>query len=334
MEKVNLDHNNRSNRKRWSWTKSNEARADDIKQVFDDMFDYWPLTERQAYYRLISSGLTKQAHWHKYSNPKNPQVDIYSAIGRTLKWMRIDDKLPWDAIADEHRILTDKQGYEGPLDFINEELHYIFSGYRRCLAHRQKYHIEVWIEKAALLSIVRPVADKYCRRMVCCKGYNSITFQANFYDRASDALQNGQIPVVLYFGDWDPSGVDMLHSAIQTLTDELGLIGVEYWRCGINQEHFAGLHADPIPIKPTDTRAKRFVEQHGKTAYELDAFHPEELKKLVEHSIRQFTNIDALVDDAHAETEERQHLAELRSDVRQFVYDRFDIDNQLHDGAG
>ncbi len=191
MEKIELNSKTRTNRKRLKWTKRNQARANDIKQVFDDMNEYWPLTERQAYYRLISSKLTKQGHWHKYGNPEYPMVDIYKALGRILKWMRIDDILPWKAIADEHRILTGKVGFENPEEFIEAHLDHFLTNYRRCLAHRQEYYIEVWIEKAALFHIVKPITDKYCRRLLCCKGYNSVTFQANFYDRAAEALQNG-----------------------------------------------------------------------------------------------------------------------------------------------
>jgi hypothetical protein len=45
------------------------------------------------------------------------------------------------------------------------------------MAQKQGNYIEIWIEKAALLHIVKPVADDFCRRVVVCRGYNSITFQ-------------------------------------------------------------------------------------------------------------------------------------------------------------
>ncbi len=72
-----------------------------------------------------------------------------------------------------------------------------------------------------------------------------------------------QQPIVLYFGDWDPSGVNMIYAAMQTLTDELDLDMVRYIRAGINPEHFSEIQADPVPINADDTRAKRFVDQHG-----------------------------------------------------------------------
>lgn len=105
--------------------------------------------------------------------------------------MRIDEHLPWDALADEHRMLSGKVGFENPQEFIEQELENFLSGYRRCLAHRQDHYIEVWIEKAVLYHIVKPVVNKYCRRLVCCRGYNSITFQADLYNRALEVLIAG-----------------------------------------------------------------------------------------------------------------------------------------------
>ena len=127
--------------------------------------------------------------------------------------MRIDDKISWNVISDEHRVLTDKLGFENPAQFIEQEIRYLFSGYDRCMAQRQDRYLELWIEKAALLHIIQPIADEFCRRVVICKGYNSITFQTQFYTRAIQARELDQIPTVLYLGDWDPSGVNMIHAA-------------------------------------------------------------------------------------------------------------------------
>jgi hypothetical protein len=317
--KLELNATTRSDRAPWSWTELNVNRREDVLSVFNELRDYWPLTERQAYYRLISSRAVNQAHWHQFGDPARPRVDVYKALGRLLKWMRIDEFLPWDAIIDETRILTKKVGYSSAQDFIYSELDYMLSGYSRCLASDQANHIEVWLEKQALLRLVEPVADKYCRRVLCCKGYNSISFQADFYHRMEDAKAAGLQPVVLYFGDWDPSGLNMVFSAMQTLEEELGLNGVNYYRCGINPEHFDGLEADPVPLKDTDSRAKPFIKQHGRTCYELDAFHPIELKSLVEWHIQRFTDLESVSCNYEKQESEAVFLGNLKSKVTDFV---------------
>lgn len=111
----------------------------------------------------------------------------------------------------------------------------------------------------------------------------------------------------------------MIYSAMQTLKDELGLTGVDYYRCGINPEHFAGLEADPVPLKDTDSRAKKFVKQYGWTCYELDSLDPEALKTLVGKSICRFTDIERVMCNLNIEVEEQGFISQVRADVTDFV---------------
>jgi hypothetical protein len=133
------------------------------------------------------------------------------------------------------------------------------------------------------------------------------------------AINKGQQPVVLYFGDWDPSGENMMYTSIQTLTEELDLWGVKYYRAGINPEHFHMIPADPVPLKPKDPRTRRFIRQHGTTAYELDAFHPDQLQKLVRESIETFTDMSGYDQNAELEVYDQDALIELKDDVSRYV---------------
>jgi hypothetical protein len=259
--------------------------------------------------------LVKQHHWYW----KDEQVDIYKALVRTLKWMRIDDMLEWSAITDEHRMTTPKIGFTDSREFIDHKLKYFLVGYTRCMAQKQENYIEVWIEKAALLHIVKPVADSFCRRMVVCRGYNSVTFQTMFYNRATEAINAAQQPIVLYFGDWDPSGVNMIYAAMQTLTEELDLYGIKYYRAGINPEHFERIPADPVPLKSSDSRSRRFIEQYGPRAYELDAFHPEQLQQLVYDSIVAFTDMSEYESNAKKEEIDMEAINNLKNEVRDYI---------------
>ena len=74
-----------------------------------------------------------------------------------------------------------------------------------------------------------------------------------------------------------------------------------------------------MPIKQTDTRAKRFIEQHGPTAYELDALHPLQLQDLVRKSIKQFTDMDAIAENKEQEEVENERLDILREETLEFM---------------
>jgi hypothetical protein len=310
IAKLELNRKTSSKRKPWSWTPRNMARANDIETVLEDMRKYWPFTKRALFYQLIP---VSGGHWEKQGKNKGTQVDIYKALGRTLKWMRIDNMITRNCIKDTHRLLTVKQGWDDMEDFVSDQLDFSFFGYNRCVAQDQPRYIEVWVEKDAVIDRVKPIADKYCLRVMVCKGYNSITFQADFYLRAKAAQKLGQVPTILYFGDWDPSGVNMVYAAVQTIEKELALKGVEYYRCGINPEHFNQLNKDPVPIKPSDSRAKKFIAEHGTTAYELDAFHPEALMELVKDSIETFTDMEILEANREIQSRETRHAIEMDS---------------------
>jgi hypothetical protein len=87
----------------------------------------------------------------------------------------------------------------------------------------------------------------------------------------------------------------------------------------MNPEQFANIEADPVLIKPTDSRAKKFIEQYGPTCYELDAFHPVELRNLVERHIERFTDLDSVSCNYEQQIGEIEFLENLKSKVTDFV---------------
>ena len=47
--KLELNAATRSKRTAWSWTAQNVKRREDVLSVFNELREYWPLTERQAF---------------------------------------------------------------------------------------------------------------------------------------------------------------------------------------------------------------------------------------------------------------------------------------------
>jgi hypothetical protein len=303
---IKIDADSEPARKQWKhpdeWSDRKTAQDSDVMYAINDLKKWRPLTIRQIHYRMIALGRKTGDHWRWGGKP----IDVYNAIGPIIKWLRVHELLPWDYITDEHRVLNKKQGSTD----IRECAYMDFKGYRRCNAQGQKRYIEIWLEKAALLHIVQQAADEFCLRVVICKGYSSFSFLTDFYERAAEAMSRGQIPTMLYFGDWDPSGEDMLHAVIKTIRNELGLKKIEYYRCGINPYHFPKIEANPIPIKPSDTRSKKFVRRYGTTAYELDSFHPEELYTLVYDTIVSFTDMQEFERNERIQREEIKMYAD------------------------
>jgi len=292
-------------RRKWSWTSLQEERAAQVLQVVEDLKSYWPLTLRQIYYQLVAKGQIENTR------------SRYNMLSKLVKWMRIDERLPWRVLEDRSRTITGKRGYEDIEDFIESEKYYFLDGYARCLVQGQDKYVEVWTEKDALLGIFREVVLPYCMRAVVCRGYQSITFIADFYKRAEQAIMKGQEPVVLYFGDLDPSGVQMLEATIETLQDELDLWGVNFKRIALHPEHIAAynLPNDPTAIKTSDPRYRKYYEKYGDIAVELDALHPADLKDLTRKAIEAEIDMDQFNDQETQEAEDIEEVEVFRERV-------------------
>lgn len=289
-------------RRKWVWTDKQKERANQVNEVANDLEAYWPLTLRQIYYQLVSRLQIKNTR------------SQYTMLSRLVKWMRIDGLLPWDAIEDRTRTVTDKRGFENLDSFIKQEMRSFLKGYTRCLIQEQDKYIEVWTEKDALLGIFEEVVYPYCIRAVVCRGYSSVTFIADFFDRAEKAIMRDQMPIILYFGDLDPSGVQMLEATRETLENEMGLEGVEYKRIGLSPEQveYYDLPQDPTAAKPADSRYKKYVEKYGTIAVELDSIRPDLLQVLIRNAIEAEIDMDLFEDQKDQEYDDWDHLAFVR----------------------
>ena len=166
------------------------------------------------------------------------------------------------------------------------------------------------------------MADPYCLRTVVCKGYKSVTFIADFYRRAEKAIEQDQQPIILYFGDLDPSGVQMLEATRETLESELGLEGVEFRRVGLNPDQvkkFNLLH-DPEAVKLSDTRSSAYIKKYGELAVELDAIHPGTLAQLTRDAIEQVIEMDFFREHKELEKKDTRTIGDLRSKVLKFIH--------------
>ena len=184
-------------------------------KVVKELKEYWPLTLRQIYYRLVAAGHLENTR------------SKYNDLSNLIKHMRLDEWLPWEVLEDRVRRVSEKRGWEDHNEFMEAHVDDFLEGYERCYVQDQKCYVEIWTEKDALSQVFERVAYPYCIRSVTCVGYQSVTFLDGFRRRARAAQNRGQIPVILYFGDMDPSGYQMLEAIKQTLEDEMDLWGVE-----------------------------------------------------------------------------------------------------------
>ena len=158
------------------------------------MEKYWPLTVRQVFYQLVAGLIIENSQ------------NRYQSVSRLVTKLRRLGILPWECIQDRTRRLTDKRGFEDAGAFLRQQLTGLSSMYDRCLVQNQGNYVEIFTEKDALAGIIEEVSWIYCVRIVVCRGQISATFLNNYAARARQTISRGQKPVILYFGDQDPTG--------------------------------------------------------------------------------------------------------------------------------
>jgi hypothetical protein len=126
----------------------------------------------------------------------------YKNLDRNLSLMRRAREIPFDWLADNTRWMRKPTSYESLADMLNEQTQF----YRRTLWSNQADYVEIWLEKDALSGVLYTVTAEFDVPLMVTRGYPSLSF----LHAAADAIANQGKPTHLYyFGDYDPSGVDI-----------------------------------------------------------------------------------------------------------------------------
>lgn len=133
-------------------------------------------------------------------------------------------------------------------------------------------------------------------------GWDSLRNAAERYDDGAEVM-------VLYFGDFDPSGEDMVRS----LRERLASFGCkpEVIKCALTAEDVRRYALPSDFTKVTDTRRAAFVKKYGDIAVELDALPMDILRSRLIAEVEARMDLDALDSVRRVEKEERSRLLTL-----------------------
>ena len=119
-------------------------------------------------------------------------------------------------------------------------------------------------------------------------------------------------PIIIYFGDYDPSGED-IPRALQENLENLGVESLIVKRVCLNEDQVIAWGLPPAPTKVTDSRS---VHWEGLGQVELDAVKPEKLMDLLEQAIADIFD-DVLYGELMAV--EREEREEYREELKEYV---------------
>jgi hypothetical protein len=224
-----------------------------------------PITGRGIGYKLFTRGLIS-------SMSVNEMQKVY----RLLRIAREQGLIPWEWIVDETRELERVSTWSDPTAYART----VARSYRRDFWDQQPCRVEIWSEKGTIRGVLKPVLDHYAVGFRVMHGFTSATA---VNDVATD--DDGRDLIVLYVGDFDPSGLFMSERDLPQRLAEYGGEHIKFRRIALTPDQTAGLPSFPASDKCKDPRYSWFVERHGARCWEIDAMDPNDLRECTERAI-------------------------------------------------
>ena len=161
---------------------------------------------RHLCYRLASTGVIAKTE------------AAFKNVSTHLAHFRKKELIPYGSFVDSTRWYHGSTTFDTAAEALEDSI----SGYRKNLWRTQPFHVEVWVEKEAVASIVVPVADSWGIKTFVCRGFASLTSTWEAAETFKEALRRGKKPMILYLGDLDKSGAD----CDKTIRNHFGLHGI------------------------------------------------------------------------------------------------------------
>jgi hypothetical protein len=226
-----------------------------------------PITGRGIGYKLFTAGLIP-------SMSTNDMQGVY----RLLRLARERGDIPWEWIVDETRELERKATWADPAAYART----VARSYRRDFWDQQPVRCEVWSEKGTVRGVLQPVLDHYAVGFRVMHGFSGAT---TVHDVSED--DDGRELIVLYAGDFDPSGMYMSQEDLPNRLSKYDGDHVMLRRVALRHHHVSELPSFPATDKRKDPRYKWFRANYGDRCWELDAMDPNDLRDCVEEEIKE-----------------------------------------------
>jgi hypothetical protein len=225
-------------------------------------------------------------------------------VGSLLTRAREEGTIPWAWIADGTRSIDRPATWDSP-DAILEAA---VNSYRRDWWEQQPVRVLLCSEKSTVAGTVLPVTRSFGLGFLSLHGYSSATL---VNDVAALSLEDPRPLLLLYLGDWDPSGLDMSERDLPGRLERYGgRATVERIALSL-QDIRPSLPSFDAESKANDARYRWFSNKYGRRCWELDALSPVTLRDRIQARIRSLIDWDAWDRCARVEEAQRDSLREV-----------------------
>jgi hypothetical protein len=244
------------------------------------------VTLRQLYYRLVAAQLL----------PNN--INSYKGLSdRTAKARRAGT---FPELTDLTRRIERASYWESP----GNALYGLADQYRRDRTAGQDVSVYIGVEKKGLVAQLDSWFGDLGIPILALGGYASQSF---VNEVMLDAGAQDRKAVLLYAGDFDPSGEDIDRDFV-----ERTMVFDDVVRVALTAAQVTDYDLPPAMGKSTDSRASQFVLRHGQLVQvELDALAPPDLRALYQAAIDDYWDTSAYEEVTEREVHERDLLVRL-----------------------
>ncbi len=226
------------------------------------------VTLRQLFYRLVSAQVIP-----------NSQV-AYKRLSALTAEARRDGTFP--ALIDRGRTIHEYQWFTGAEDAMT----WLCRMYQLDRTRDQDVSLYLGVEKAGMVVQLQSWFGDLGVPVLALGGYSSQTYTD---DVAAHAAGRARPAVLLYAGDFDPSGED-----IDRDFTERSACWDKVIRVALSTDQVRDYRLPVNPGKVTDSRAAGFIERHGTLMQvELDALDPDDLRDLYQAAIDRYWDMSA-----------------------------------------
>lgn len=300
----------------------NIERLEQINSIIREyQADGYKLTLRQLYYQLVSREIIPN------------QQKEYSKLSTLLKEGRMGGVVDWDAIEDRLRVPESPSSWDHPSEILQSAI----NGYAKPRMKGQSAYIEVWVEKDALSGVLSRVTKEYHVPIMVNRGYSSVSAMYDAFHRFNDAFISGQAIRILYLGDHDPSGIDMIRDIEDRILEFFygtyfdndasfnDLSSRQYLEqhhdmdfkvipLALTKDQINEYNPPPNPAKMKDPRAGDYVKKNGQISWEVDALRPDVLNNLLHKAILSLIDLDlykSIIEEESLDKLKLENLKEL-----------------------
>jgi hypothetical protein len=234
------------------------------------------VTLRQLFYRLVSTQVIP-----------NSQAAYKRLSALTAEARRCGD---FPDLIDRGRTIHRYESFDGPQDALDRLVRW----YRLDRTRGQDVSLYLGVEKAGMVVQLQSWFGRLGVPILALGGYGSQSYvdevvadvsrspsRPDALDRAAAGLPTQRGAVLLYAGDFDPSGEDIDRDFIERTG-----CWDEVVRIALTARQVRNYRLPVNPGKSTDSRAAGFIERHGSLMQvELDALDPETLRGLYQDAI-------------------------------------------------